>query len=879
MNTHMKAQMKRHLLTGISLILSVGHPLLMAEQAPIPWVADNGEMRLHDAPHGEKMAGGLGWTLFVTDDGFRLGKRAHVCFPEWYFRSWVWCGAEPCADRLDLGLFRPSGLTATTGKFEATWAGMIFNESYREDGEPRFFKAHVSRLSPAVLLEFDARSINLFEKARVGGYAKLDPKHKHANQEPWAGDWPGSLLPKHLVVGGERGCKIVPRARLPFRLSPDDRWILCWYGDASRLRADAAPGHMTIRTDCPVLIAFSHPPVSIQAEEDHLRLDYEDPGPKSLAVLPLLGERLPRAVAGEKPRRFPAHVGFPRGSHGYRFAELPATEDWTAQLPPRVLAMCRQWYRRLGHFPIEVTETFHYLPETDESVIAGEIRFVKVHEHGVRFAPLPPMLAMAAHKEFSALSLSAQPVDTGLVSKWGPYSGYVDSSSYRVSIKGLNRYVLQRRRTLPEAKEPATVRKAFDEEVEKVVRAGILSPWHAIVCMNAAGQANYMHCWGNDTRRQAWGNPAENLYYITQCLDIASPDLNRELLELAKAWQKKYPAEKNCHMPYGKDAPREHYRNRIGAALPSRSLNFHFIHNVIPVESLYFLAEYYHALGEAPPAFPRIIEPYARRSDWASLGFRRAPKLFKARERPSALTAPYSEGLHFDVMDKEVGRGGVDDLNRFFAGAIGHVRLARLLGDGEQERIGRYYLARSAVLRYAMECWKEYLYEKDFIGLPEPPENPRVFHGEGLLHVFERRSPHDDALCVWEMDEFNLTLRVTEPFSEWSSRLKAYWHVVPEVGRFLHDHLRERVSRQAELLERSLPEWYSAYADCVIAGEHFHLRPEDPYQYFMVHAWVRKTDAETLWKYADLPYVNTGDWYYIHKLAETIKAYRGVSWE
>ena len=46
-----------------------------------------------------------------------------------------------------------------------------------------------------------------------------------------------------------------------------------------------------------------------------------------------------------------------------------------------------------------------------------------------------------------------------------------------------------------------------------------------------------------------------------------------------------------------------------------------------------------------------------------------------------------------------------------------------------------------------------------------------------------------------------------------------------------------------------------------------------------MHAWVRKTDAETLWKYADLPYVKTGDWYHIHKLAETIKAYRGVSWE
>lgn len=33
-----------------------------------------------------------------------------------------------------------------------------------------------------------------------------------------------------------------------------------------------------------------------------------------------------------------------------------------------------------------------------------------------------------------------------------------------------------------------------------------------------------------------------------------------------------------------------------------------------------------------------------------------------------------------------------------------------------------------------------------------------------------------------------------------------------------------------------------------------------------------------LWKYADLPWVARGDWFHIHKLAETIKAYRGFTW-
>jgi hypothetical protein len=117
-----------------------------------------------------------------------------------------------------------------------------------------------------------------------------------------------------------------------------------------------------------------------------------------------------------------------------------------------------------------------------------------------------------------ASCLSDQPTDTGFVSKWGPYVGYPESTGYQFSLKGLDRYVSHRRRTAAEATEPTAVRKAFEAELKKVVQAGVLSPWHAIVCMNVAGAANYMHCWGNDARRQAWGNPAENLYYITQRL-------------------------------------------------------------------------------------------------------------------------------------------------------------------------------------------------------------------------------------------------------------------------------------------------------------------------------------------------------------------------
>ncbi len=38
-------------------------------------------------------------------------------------------------------------------------------------------------------------------------------------------------------------------------------------------------------------------------------------------------------------------------------------------------------------------------------------------------------------------------------------------------------------------------------------------------------------------------------------------------------------------------------------------------------------------------------------------------------------------------------------------------------------------------------------------------------------------------------------------------------------------------------------------------------------------------DGPTLARYVDTPWVKLGDLYYLSKLAETIKAYRGASWQ
>ena len=75
--------------------------------------------------------------------------------------------------------------------------------------------------------------------------------------------------------------------------------------------------------------------------------------------------------------------------------------------------------------------------------------------------------------------------------------------------------------------------------------------------------------------------------------------------------------------------------------------------------------------------------------------------------------------------------------------------------------------------------------------------------------------------------------------------------------------------------------WYKAHAENIqfCTGEAADIMPNDSYQLFMAHAWVAGTPAATLERYIDVPWVAIGDDYYLLKLAETIKAYRGITWE
>ena len=865
-------------------------------------------------PDGTLIAGGLGWRAAAEKDGIRLGRRAHICFEEGGFGLEGWC-TYAGSDWADIGLVRPGNAALKLDDSTSSWATVQSSFTYQEDGKPQTFRVWVTRLSPAVVFELTGKELRLFQGARVSRFARSDADWVPADQRLSV----PPPVPRHFATRAA-----VRSAEEVGGLDASAGWLLAWYGAGSRIRAEADIGHRTIAVDCPVLLVFSRPPSRLAAGADGLAAAFAGEGAARVALLPLLGERLPKAIPGEKPKPYPAFVGAFRANHEFQFADLPPTEAWTEGLPQEVARQCEWWAERLREVPIGVAEAYSYAPAADTLSVRGKVEFLKLAEGGRRFAPLPPMLAVAARRNFALLSVEGTPVSSPLATKWGPYVGFEGadaaaeaaearlrpqtgerpartaasdaggSPSYAWSVKGMGRYAFETRAT-GAGKEPEEVRRAFEREVAKVTEAGILAPWYPILSVGGFGaRASRAQ---NEGHRLLWGIPGENLYYIGQCMDLAAPGQRAKLLELANAWEAKYPSEKVAHMPATADAPREHYLATIHRVRqwPVQELNFHYLNKVLPCEAEYYLAEYHRTTGQKPTALPAILEPYLIRSDWASLGLLRGAKTLFKNDKGR------------DTFDRDYGKGGVDDVNRLFAGLVGRIRLATMMGDAAEVERGMYYLARTVVLRFALEQWKHVLHEDKFLGLRPADAPPRSFFGTGL-HTFGRKSPDDGggsgrapgpnapalpgnaehsasgqslaALVVAEMDEFLLTMRECYVHVHWHPhRLIAYLNLVPELGRFLHGHLKAEVGHYVRIVEESNPEWYTPYADCTLAFETYSLHPADSYQVFLARAWVTGDPPETLWKYADLPWVGRGDWFYIHKLAETIRAYRGVKWE
>ncbi|MFQ5807990.1 MAG: hypothetical protein ACE5JM_00095, partial [Armatimonadota bacterium] len=215
-------------------------------------------------------------------------------------------------------------------------------------------------------------------------------------------------------------------------------------------------------------------------------------------------------------------------------------------------------------------------------------------------------------------------------------------------------------------------------------------------------------------------------------------------------------------------------------------------------------------------------------------------------------------------------------VNRDLAGVIGYLRLSQLRGrEADPDAWGQY--ARLAVLRFALGKYARYQADA---GLVAVPRNADV--AEPLLRIADFREPRNWFHQVLDVHQHRVTLTngavPPEPIT-FGSYLVPYRELAPEAARLLAKWgLGDETKVYLDHYASRNPSWFVLFGDAVDGRETPWLFLDDMHQLFMAHAWLADTDADALAGYIDVPYAKVGDLFYMHKLAEAIKAYRGVEY-
>jgi hypothetical protein len=112
-----------------------------------------------------------------------------------------------------------------------------------------------------------------------------------------------------------------------------------------------------------------------------------------------------------------------------------------------------------------------------------------------------------------------------------------------------------------------------------------------------------------------------------------------------------------------------------------------------------------------------------------------------------------------------------------------------------------------------------------------------------------------------------------------SAHLTPYRDMTPELARLLTKFAKNDVGIFDNLVKKIYPHWYAAFSEGTLGEEHNLSHPTDSFQMFMAEALIDGATPQELASHIDISWLAVGDLFYLQKLAETIKAYRGVVWD
>ena len=694
-----------------------------------------------------------------------------------------------------------------------------------------------SRLSPGVLIS-GGKQVTLFAgEGLVGFEGSSGAVRIEVTAEAKPGiTASGDATPAWFAAPGENGIVIKPAAsvgELPLT-QLDRQWMLVWYGKRTFFKG-LSTSIYTERTvekelypaDSPMLILLSRAPVSVSAGKGKgLSIDFGGQEGQ-IVVLPVLGERLPKAEE---------------------------TEKWKDGLPAEIVERCNWWAGHMRGFPSDVAENCRYDAGIDTVIISEYLALTPFRSFGATAAPIPPMIATASVEGFP-VEFSARPEDPKLVTSLGSYLAIPDTLSYEMRFKGLGRYVAQR--PSPASVVPEALRTEIVDQVRKILDAGHLAPWFRVRKLGDGWNYGFFSL----TSHLVHANPGEVLYFLASAMPFLPAQMQPQVRAYLKRERKEYPPEKINLLLGGQGARREGYAltEAFLADKPQdksfnninydRTKNFFISQKLIPPISMYYLAAYYGAVGteglaQEWPDIQAIRLPYLRQMDWASGSVHRWPNLY-------TLTT-YQRWTSWRCNDPWYGNGGVVDTNQAFSAAIGQIRLARIAKDLSAEQLGWGLLARTAALRYALG------------------KMPGYFYRQGLLTLAPgQRDAEQDIRTAFFVDEFGVTVRLWIYDDNGLAMLR---DMTPELGLFVKDHLANEATRYYDAFTTGVPTWHLAWSEQTLDGESNRLIPQDVYETFLAHALIYGDSADWLMRHLDQPWQPRGDLHYLGKLIETARA-------
>ncbi|MDD2823346.1 MAG: dockerin type I domain-containing protein [Candidatus Daviesbacteria bacterium] len=731
----------------------------------------------------------------------------------------------------------------------------------------------VSRLSPVILIQNLNNSLRLFSGNLNGAIVSYSGPSYDPTVVNNRTASPSS--PKYIAysIGGNIQVQAIPASGAAALTLPalDNNWVLVWYGNNSHFADTKSPAtyydsdnrnilphSQAYQADAPILLKFQNNPTSIkQTTEGGIDLTFST-NSGNTSMLPLFGREHLRASD---------------------------TENWgTGTLPANVISKINFWTNRLCSYPTTVSETYNYDANTDTSTITENINYLNVCSGGSTtsgFAILPPLLSLA--KDAIHANITGTLTDANYSTEFGPIIGIDNTNTYSYSISGLKKYTDSQRVPTNPSGAPAELIQKLVAEVDKTIQAGHFSPWiypvHLPLNDYTAGYIYYL-------------NPADIIHQLTAAAhalpDSSDPQAPKNrLIEYIKSERtnSSYRPETVYNLPnLGTQRTDYAVRNNEPSSVDGGRNNFqsfqqrnpHLFLKRVPLYNFYSLANYYElpSTGSIPAsvltAAKTALNNDMAEHDWA--------------------TSSWFRGFNVGVVS---GHSTLINTNRLLDGLIGFIKLAKANGDSD-ENIGRALLAKTITQRIAMTIYPRYLYSSGLQTLPTDPDwMPKYGAGDwpGWLWNYNWRGAYDDPRQIAVQDQFSTSLADSTSFYPpipmeirgyeylQMAQLSAYNDMVPETLRIIADFAKQDAEVFVNKFTTLMPHWYMPYMEDVVGGEHGTTYPINSYQLFMAKALLQNDTPQNLQKYTSYPWLTDGsDFFYMNKLAETIKAYQGYVW-